>query len=131
MNLSIPEEYKDPRYEYRWIRDDPSSIRRRTVQDDYDVVDEKQIAEDMRQAGVGLLPQRHGGTQDGKNYGMVLVRKPKDLYDEDQAEKQEMIDETEGGIRQGVVQSQDGLKGPTAYTPKEGISLRHHGGRSQ
>ena len=132
MKLTVPDDYKDDRFEYRWIRNTPGRVRQLTVQDDYDIVEDEKITEEisdhMLQSGVGLVPERYGGTlKEGGHYNMVLVRKPREFYEEDQAAKAQDIDETERGIKEGAVRG--GLTaGDRGYRPKAGISIEHGSG---
>ena len=126
MKLTIPEDAKDPDYEYRWAEGSPQRITQLTKYDDYDVVTSEQIASDSRQNGLGVTPERHGGVDEqGNAYSMVLLRKRKDFYEEDQKEKQARVDEREKAIKRGSVEGDKGLSGPNAYTPDGGISIDH------
>lgn len=131
LKLSVPEDVKDPNYEYRWARGTPARINQLTKYDDYDVVTSEQIASDERQNGIGVTPERHGGVDEqGNAYSMVLLRKPKDYYEADQKEKQALVDEREKAIQRGKVEGKDGqqgLSGSNAYTPEGGISIKHGG----
>lgn len=125
MKLHVAEDLKDTEYEYRWIRDEPGRVRRMTVQDDWDLVEDENLSSEDLQRGLGVVPERPGGIEDGRAYNMVLVRKPRDLYEEDEAEKQRKIDDNELGIKHGPggLKDTEALSGPTAYTPEGGIKL--------
>lgn len=128
MKLSVPKDKLDPNYQYRWIKGTPQRLTQLTVHDDYDVVKDEEIAEGDRQTGLGVHPERHGGTDEqGKPYPMVLVRKPRKLYEEDEADKQKTVDDREGALKRGQTPSPDGtpgLTGPHAYVPNGGISIK-------
>lgn len=129
MKLTLPEEKLDrKKFNYRWAKGEPQRIAQLTQYDDYDVVHDESLAEADKQAGLGIHPERFGGRDEqGKPYNMVLLRKPKELYEEDEAEKQKMVDEREAPLLRGVVKSPDGtqgLSGPNAYVPAGGISIK-------
>ena len=59
---------------------------------------------------------------------MVLLKKPREYYEEDEAEKQKMVDDREAPIKRGEVKSPDGqpgLTGEHSYVPSGGIKISH------
>lgn len=113
LKLHVPEQDKDPNFVYRFVNDKPGRVRFLTTEDDYDVVslpnDDKNISE-------GTVAKRVGNQSTGEN--MVLLRKPKEFYDEDQKAKMNKLAEQDKAMRQGAAQSADGI-GPSdnAYVP--------------
>lgn len=79
LKLAIPAEFRDDKaHEYRWINDDNSRVHDLTVEDDWDI---------CKLTGVEASEQdrvrRPVGSIDGRPLYAYLVRKPKELYDED------------------------------------------------
>lgn len=127
-NLDVVGE-KDPRYEYRWVNDEPGRMYRLCERDDWEVVTTGQLEPNAKDKGVGTNIERIVDKRSGKR--AVLVRKLKDYYLEDKAKEQGLIDETEAAIKRGATPAGngEGLAGPEAYVPKGGISIQA-GGRS-
>lgn len=121
-NLSV-EGTKDPNYVYRWINDDPGRVHKLTVMDDWDRVTNADLGlRDDRDKNVGAGVERIVDKVTGKR--AVLVRKRKDYYAEDKAKEQAQLDETDAALQRGQSRSPEGLQGPHAYIPAEGISIR-------
>lgn len=90
----------DPNYEYRWVLDGPDDqrLKRLTIDDDWDVVNND--GEPSDQPGTGVR-RAVGERSTGFKY-QYLCRKPKDLYDLDHRKGQERNDRMMNHIRQGV-----------------------------
>ena len=85
--LVVPDGVKDPNFEYRWAADRPGRVQQ-LYDNDYDVVEGHD--------------QPHGGNQENVGpFKMVLMRKRKDWYEEDKAEKMQAVDEVEEHLRRG------------------------------
>ena len=101
-------------YEYRFITDDPTRIHQLTVQDDWEVVTDRDgdIRHNSDGSGseVAILS---GVGEGGRPQRSVLVRKLKAYHDEDTAEKQRRIDVIEEGMTRGP----EGAAGEKTYTP--------------
>lgn len=91
---------KDPNFEYRFIRANEGRVQQLTKNDDYDVVQGQ--------------PDVIGKTSGER---MLLVRKPKDFYEEDQARKQKFLDQRTAPIKRGVPKkkNEDSAKDEEAY----------------
>ena len=90
--------------------------------DDWDVVDD--ITGESDQTSMGSEVSRHAGLgKSGKATRAVLLRKPRELHDEDQRAKQRRIDATEETMREGKTPGVD--QDPHNYTPDGGTSIRH------
>jgi len=103
------------RFSYRWVRDSGSRMQQ-LIADDYDPAPEQAVEGNQ---GLGSVGQKIGGTEEnGKPYGMVLMRKRKDWYDADQKEKARPLDEIDKQIKGGTVHEKDfpELRSGT-YTP--------------
>lgn len=111
LKLHVPENQKDPNFEYRFIRNTPGRVYQLTKQDDYDIVTSEQIASE----GLGTAVERSASKTDGGT--MVLVRKPKEFYDADKAKAQARIDAQEETMRRSAPAGAEGLSGPHAYVP--------------
>lgn len=133
-NLKLNVSDKDPTYEYRWVQGTPERIRQLHKNDDYDFVKAgdaghesvKDLDEDK---GLGDLIERSGGkSKDGTPFNLVLMRKPKEWYEEDQKDKQSVNDAIDEAIRRGqTTDPQQGLDtSPSGggYVPEGGISIR-------
>lgn len=124
--LALPEDAKDPNYYYRWIDAAPGRVRQLTVEDDYDIVNQSDIGERTEQdKSDGSSVER--SAERSSDARMILVRKPKELYDEDYAAQQRRLDELDNIIKQGGSQSPDGLHGANAYVPEGGINIARKG----
>lgn len=122
MNLSVPEDRKDPRFVYRWTDEANLAMRQReaTFGGDYEVVDNHDGSftdgRNMEESGtVARLAERQTGSR------LVLTRKPKELYDDDQQEKVARTKEQENAmIKRGVAHDSQGLTSDQQhYTPSE------------
>ena len=89
--LTVPN--KDPNYAYRWVLDVPGRLQR------FEEGGYEQVREDLevgqktvdRGTQLGSVVTKSGGG----NSKLVLMRIPKEWYDEDQKAKQDAIDELE------------------------------------
>ena len=133
LKLAIPEDAKDPNFEYRWLNDEPGRIHNKTVNDDWDVVTMDQLkgyVADDNHAGEGTpvtrVIERGGSGIGGQPRKAVLVRKRKEYFEEDKRAAQARIDAREEGIRRGAAQAPEGLQGPNAYVPG-GVNQITHG----
>lgn len=117
-----PELLDHNRFRYRWINDEQGArLLQKTQHDDWDIVpnsggEMKEDASDLGDA-VSIVVGTH---PDGSPKRAYLCRKPKQWYEEDQAEKQAELDEQleqlrRGNDRAGANQSD--------YVPHSGISM--------
>lgn len=105
-------------YNYRWVKAEGNRVDLMKKQD-WDLVDDEQAKPDG--TGLGSVPEQHGGVgESGKPYGLVLMKKYRDWYDEDQKRKRQPLDAMEKAIREGTAHTQAGgaleLAG-VSYTP--------------
>ena len=112
--LFVPESMKDPRYEYRWINDIHGRIQAKTIEDDWDI-----CKETLRDGTVQDYRRHADATRAGVPVYAYLCRKPKELYDEDKAEEQKLIDAQEETMRRGPLPSPQGAgtESNTTYVP--------------
>lgn len=111
--LTIAEHLKDPNYEYRFVLDIPGRLAKfdqggwEVVKDDGVKVGQQAVDSGTRQ-GSAVTVSRGGQT-------LVLMRIPKEWYDEDQKAKQEKVDTVEQAmmreIRAGRIDGQPGFYG--------------------
>lgn len=103
-------------YNYRFVRDEGNRVQQLHAQD-WDVVGD-QVKDDTN--SLGTVNTAHGGVGEaGKPYNMVLVKKRKEWFDEDQKAKMKPLDEMDQAIARGT-DHQTGkldLRGPGVYTP--------------
>lgn len=116
LKLYVPPDQKDPNFEYRWVNDRPGRVRQMTQYDDWDVVS----GIDPSSSAEGTVTTRI--VDSGAGEKGVLLRKPKEYYDEDRAEAEKALKARDDELRQGASTSPEGLSGPQAYVP---------GGRNQ
>lgn len=108
-------------FEYRWAKDYGGRMAQ-LHRDDWDPAPENAV---LGNEGEGTVGAKIGGTDEsGKPYKMVLMRKRKDWYAEDQKEKQASIDEIDKDIRRGRSIEKAELKGEGVYTPDGGNTIR-------
>ena len=119
----MPESMLDhTRFRYRWLNDDEGKARifAKTVEDDWDIV-----AKDgnvCQTDDLGNSVSRIVGTApDGSALKAYLCRKPRRLYDEDQAEKSAALDRQNEQLRRG--NARDGSS-QADYVPSSGIRMR-------
>ncbi len=114
MKLSVPEELKEPGFEYRWINDDGRRVHAKTVMDDWDVVSTKAIEGQGQGTPVTRIV---GKGEAGQPLHAVLCRKPRQLYQEDKAAELRVVKEREDAMKCGATPSPEGLSGPNTYIP--------------
>ena len=129
--LSVPKEKKDPRWTYRWVLDTANRVHDLTARD-WEKAPPETTAGDSRDMGAGTVIERMGNSRTTPTpERVILMRKPREFYEEDEARKQSRIKEHEQGLRKGVVagtgpDGQTGLSGLGAYIPEgTGISIKH------
>lgn len=101
LKLTIPN--KDPDYEYRWVNDRPGRVDQLTKLDDWD------IAPEMNGPGLGTVGERTVDKTTGERG--VLLRKRKEFYDEDQAEKEKQLKARDDTMRRGPLPGPSGAGG--------------------
>lgn len=113
---------KDPNYEYRFVIDRPGRIQR-FLDGGWEVVTEDlevgQKAVDTPSGKVGSAVTKHAGG--GQTY--ILMRIPKEWYDEDQQAKQDKVDALEASMQEDIRQGRIPGTQEKSYTP-EGGGLR-------
>lgn len=120
QKLSISGELDTQNFSYRWVNDEGNRLHDLTTNDDWEVVSDRSGALKPGGSGVGSeVAQPVGVGGDGRQTRAVLLRKPKDYYNDDESAKQRRIDETESGLKAGAVPGSDGDK--STYVPKSGI----------
>lgn len=114
LRLYVPESEKDPNFVYRWVNDRGGRVKRMTTEDDYDIA--PTAKDESKDTSEGTVATRVGSQTTGEK--MVLLRKPREFYDEDQKAKMAKLDELDKTMRQGPAQSGDGLsRADNAYVP--------------
>lgn len=117
VKLAVDQSKLDNRMTYRWVKDDPARVKHMERMD-WDLVDDPEIKPDS--TGAGTIPTVHGGIgENGKPYGMVLMSKYKDWYEEDQKAKRKPLEETDRAIKRGTAHQQAGESDldQVTYTP--------------
>jgi hypothetical protein len=114
MKLFVPEEAKDPNFQYRWVNNVPGRVKQLTQMDDYEVVSSEDGRIDAGTAE-GTVVKRTVDRNEGEE--AVLLRKPRHFYEADKAEEQKLIDARDEQLRAGAAPSSEGLSGSEAYVP--------------
>ncbi len=111
--LYIPEEDKDPNFTYRWINDTHGRIESKTVHDDWDIVKKTKDGVEMDYR----IPVDTSRT--GQPLYAYACKKPIDLYKQDKAEEQKVIDDQEEAMRGGPPPDPKGglTESHTTYVP--------------
>lgn len=112
LKLHVPEEAKDPNFEYRWANDRPGRVQQLHAED-WDKVDA--IPADVASNSLGTTVERTADRFNGEK--AVLLRKPKKFHEEDRALKMKPVDATEQALRRGPAASSEGLSGSESYVP--------------
>jgi hypothetical protein len=130
LRLSLPEHMKnDPQYRYHWMADRPGRIENKTVHDDWDFVENSELAADGRQTGAGTRIERHAGVdQFGKPLRFFLVRKLKEHDAADKHQEKLRLDEMMKQIKRGKTPGNDGqpIERDGAYVPEGGITIQEN-----
>lgn len=99
---------KDPNFVYRWVRNDEGRVQW-FKERGYEVVTDSQhqVGDKVVDSGsqLGSAITKHGGG----TVKLVLMRIPKEWYDEDQAAKEDEIAATEKTMQDPNVYGRDGL----------------------
>ena len=85
----------------------------------------KHVEEERKGRGKAPRMKRPAGTNEtgGQRY-VYLMEIPEEFYQEDQAAKQQPIDEIDAAIKGGVVNGADGQDDGSFYQPGEGSSIK-------
>lgn len=130
LRFSIPEHLRDDKaYRYHWLVDRPGRIEQKTKYDDWDFVEEPEIAADGRQTGAGTRIERHAGTDKfGNPQRAFLVRKKREYYEEDKAADQKRLDQRMTAIKRGKTAGDDGraIHDDGSYVPQGGITIQEN-----
>lgn len=123
QKLSVPEDKKDPRFVYRMVLDAGNRIHDLKAKD-WDIAPGDTAPNDPRNMGMGSVVERMGNVRTvPKPEKHVLMRKPKEFYDEDKAREEAKIKADEDALRKGSIKDPQGLSGPGSYIPKSGMKI--------
>jgi hypothetical protein len=128
LKLSVPEDQKDPRFEHRWAVDTAGTGTRihELRAKDWEVAPMSDAGKDPRNVGLGTTVERFANTKTvSKPDKHILMRKPKEFYEEDKAREAAKIKADEEALRKGNVKDPQGLSGPGSYIPAGGIKIEH------
>lgn len=114
LRLSIPEERKDPNWAYRWTNDSDMRVHN-MLQRDWEFA-ESELDPSGKNEAMGSRVERTVNERStrGPQKGF-LMKKPKEIFDEDQTAKEARRKELEKGMEKGKNSSPDGLSGPLSY----------------
>lgn len=118
MKLHIPEQKKDSNFVYRWVNARDGRVKHMTENDDYDVVTADQVGgeDPTKSVAVGTVMNRIGDQKTGE--GMVLLRKPREYFEQDKKEKMAHLAALDETMKAGPAPNAQGI-GPqdNAYVP--------------
>ena len=120
QRLGVPKSMLDlSRFKYRWMNDDEARIYAKTKEDDWDIVSSDNCA--IIGSDLGAAVSKVVGVKaDGRPQVTYLCRKPRTLFDEDQAEKSAELDRQMKELRRG----NDRAGGSQSdYIPASGIRI--------
>jgi len=105
---------KDPNYVYRWFNDEGDRIQEAVESGrEYVFKEDVQLDTSVEKPGLGSCVSKAVGKHaDGSPKMAYLLRIRKEWYDEDQIEKQKVVDRVDESIRTGTIATV-----PNAYTP--------------
>lgn len=104
------------KYTYRWINDEAGRVHDLTVNDDWELVADREKA-----TGTGSeMSSEAGSGVKGSPLRAILVRKPKEYHDADKARQQRLIDDQERSLEGNVP---DGADATNLYQPKTKTSI--------
>jgi hypothetical protein len=125
QKLSVPEERKDPRFVYRWALDSANRMHDLRAKD-WDPAPAETTAGDLHDMGTGTVVERMGNVKTvPKPERHVLVRKPREFYEEDKAREAKKLKEQEKAIVGGQVRNAEGQPEPGMYIPSGGMKIEH------
>lgn len=128
QRLAVRGDLDKENFAYRWVNDDGNRLHDLTVNDDWEVVEDRSGKMKPEGTGVGSEVATPVGTgEHGRPVRAVLLRKPKNWYDDDERAKQRRIDETELGLKAGAAPG--AATDDKTYVPKGGITFEN-GARS-
>ena len=122
QKLSVP---KIDGYVLRWINDDGARLTQ-AQEADYQFVAQNEVGHVGESVEDGNTDQGNrvskvvGKTESGHPMRAYLMKIKREFYEEDQAEKQAQVDETDRAIREGSLEAKPDDK---RYIPKEGIHI--------
>lgn len=114
LRLGIPEELKDPNWAYRWGNDSDMRIHN-LLERDWEFAGSELDTSGKNEA-MGSRVERtvNERSTTGPQKGF-LMKKPKEIFDEDQAAKETRRRQLEKGMEKGKNSSPEGLTGPLSY----------------
>jgi hypothetical protein len=125
QKLSIPENRKDPRFTYRWVIDSANRVHDLRARD-WDTAPADTTAGDMRDMGTGTVIERMGNVKTvPKPERHILMRKPREFYEEDKAREAAKLKEQEQAIVRGQARNAEGKSEPGMYIPEGGMKIEH------
>lgn len=120
--LAVTAKLDTENFAYRWANDEGNRLHDMTVNDDWDVVQDRSGTLKIDGAGTGAEVSVLAGVgEKGQGLRSVLLRKPRNLHDDDKRAEQRRIDETEAGMKEGTT-SAAGQDART-YVPRGGITF--------
>lgn len=107
-------------FAYRFVNDEGTRIHDLTVNDDWEVVQDRDGTTKIDGANVGSeVAIQAGASKTSANVKAVLLRKRKDWYEDDKRSEQRHIDDIEASLKSGAVPGAG--NGDNTYIPKAGI----------
>ena len=125
QKLSVDESRKDGRFTYRWVLDSANRMHDLRAKD-WEPAPAETTAGDLRDMGIGTVVERMGNVKTvPKPEKHVLMRKPREFYEEDKAREAAKIKEQEQAIVRGQARNAEGQSEPGMYIPAGGMKIEH------
>ena len=117
MRLQVPEDLKTPGYTYRWVNDTDMRVDG-MLQRDWEFAESELAGKSEQDVGLGTRVERTVNERStrGPQSGF-LMRKPQEIYEEDQAVKEVKRKAREREMERGKHGGAEALSGPTMYVP--------------
>jgi hypothetical protein len=119
IKLGVDPKFLDEKnFAYRWINDNGGRIDQMTKADDWDLVRDPTKTGKPDSDGEGsLISKVVGRGESGQPMKAFLAKKPRNFYEEDQADKKASIDKTMESIKRGTPQTEAPGLGASGYVP--------------
>jgi hypothetical protein len=117
QRLAVPEELKSRDWTYRWVND--SDMRIQNMLDrDWEFAESELAGKSEQDKGLGSRVERTVNERSTRApQSGFLMRKPKEIYEEDQARKEQARKQREREMERGKHREPDALAGPHLYVP--------------
>lgn len=118
QRLNVPENLKDPGWTYRWVNDSDMRVHN-MLERDWEFAESEIAGKSEQDTGLGTRVERTVNERSTGNRPQAgfLMRKPKEIYEEEQALKEGKRKQRERDMMRGNHKEAEALKGPHMYVP--------------